>query len=334
MSDPSTSVAGPTDRRDRSERQVVAFLAFTGILLALGIDISLPAFDELRPAIGLEAESPQISLIVTTYFLGMALGQVLWGPLSDRFGRIPAMNVGVGLYIVAAVASALAPSLSTMLAARFVWGIGAAAPALLRAAVARDLYDGDDMARIMSLIMAIFMIGPVTAPLVGELILVVGPWQWVFLFCAVAGAAQIVWSRRFGETLPVAERQPLEFGTTARAFIRVLSTRATVGYTLAYGFASAAFFVFLGSSQPVMDNIYDREDQFAVVFGATGVLMAGAFLAVNRLVGRYGARRTALGGAAGQAALAGLFVIIVVLDDGVPSFGWWIGAVALMNMVA
>ena len=313
---------------------MVAYLAFTGILLALGIDIALPAFDEMRPAIGLDPSSPRITLIITVYFVGMAFGQLFWGPVADRFGRRTTMFVGVGLYVAGAIGAAFAPDLTSMLVVRTIWGLGAAAPAGLRAAIARDLYSGDRMARVMSQMMAIFMVGPILAPLLGELILSVASWQAVFILCAAAGLGQLVWTQRFGETLDPQFAQPLEFASTRRAFARVLSTRATLGYTMAYGFSNAAFFVFLSSTQPIMDRLYGRADQFAVVFGLAGITLAAAFAATNRLVAAFGARRTVVTGALGMLLVAGVHLVVVILADGLPNFWLWLLPVALMNILA
>lgn len=318
----------------RSDRHVIAFLALTGTLLALGIDIALPAFDEIRPAIGLDPSSNRITLMITVYFVGMAVGQLVWGPISDRFGRIPTMYAGVGLYVVAALGAAFAPNLATMLVVRSIWGLGAAAPAGLRNSIARDLYSGDDMARVMSLMMAIFMVGPIAAPLLGELILYVLDWRSVFLFCAIAGCGQLLWAHRFGETLPLDARRPLRFGPTMAALAEVVRTRVTLAYTVAFGFSSASFFVFLSSAQPIMDRLYGRADQFAIIFGASGIVMAGAFVATNRLVSAFGGRRVALWSSASALVVAIVSLVIVLATDGLPSFWLWLLPVLVVNLAA
>ncbi len=318
----------------KSDRHVIAFLAFTGSLIALGIDIALPAFDEMRPDLGLDPSSPRITQLITVYFFGMAAGQLVWGPIADHFGRVKTMYAGVGLYVLAAICAAFAPNLTTMLIVRAIWGLGAAAPAGMRASIARDLYTGDQMARIMSLMMAIFMVGPIAAPLLGEVILYVASWPFIFLFCAVAGLAQMFWTSRFGETLPTEDRLPLEFAPTIAAFRRVLKTRAAVGHTLAYGFAAASFFVFLSSTQPIMDRLYGRADQFAVVFAATGVVQAAAFVATNTLVARIGARTAIRWSSVAGLVMAIVALALVVSSDGLPSFWLWILPVLAINIAA
>ena len=165
---------------------MIRFLAALGILLAFGIDAALPAFDEI--VADLPEATGRISLIGTVYFLGMAAGQLVFGPLSDRFGRRNALLAGMGLYAFGAIAAALASSFTLLLVARAIWGLGAASPAVLRVAIARDLYDGDQMAKVVTIVMAVFLIGPIVAPFLGEAILQVGSWRLVFT-AAVALAA-------------------------------------------------------------------------------------------------------------------------------------------------
>ncbi|NDH87514.1 MAG: MFS transporter, partial [Actinobacteria bacterium] len=196
--------------RVRSEAGVVAYLGFTSALLALGIDTALPAFDEIREEFSLADGSGEVSLVVTAYFLGMAAGQLPMGPLSDRFGRRPVLLASFALYLIGALGATLAPSFGILLGARFLWGLGAAGPAVIGNAIARDLYSGDQMARVLSLTMAVFLIGPTIAPLLGEMLLLTGVWQAVFLVgfaLALVGAA---WTFRFGETLPDDRRRPID----------------------------------------------------------------------------------------------------------------------------
>ena len=197
---------------------MIAFLAFISSLLAFGIDVSLPAFDELRDHFDLAEGSGEVSLVVTFYFLGMAGGQLFYGPFADRFGRRPVLTVGLAIYAVGATGAATATSMEMLLAARLLWGLGAASAMVLYTAMARDLYEGDQMARVMTLVMAVFLIGPMIVPALGELLLLTGSWRSVFVFGVLLALVAIAWSRRFGETLPDERRRPLEFGETLTAF--------------------------------------------------------------------------------------------------------------------
>ena len=316
---------------ERSERHVVAYLAFMGILLAFGIDTALPAYDELRAAFGLEPDSNRITLIVTLYFLGMAFGQLIYGPVSDRFGRVAALRAGVMLYCLGAIGSILAPSLGALLASRLVWGLGAAAPGVLRAAIARDLYAGNQMARVISVMMGVFMLGPVLAPIAGEGILQVASWEWVFGSALLLAAALFLWTFKFGETLDPDNRRPLDLRATTAGFRLVFGTRVTLAYTIALTFGFGGFIVFLGSAQPVIDNIYGREDQFVFWFSAAAVLMALMFFNVNRFIDRHGPHRVAVSVSAASVALSALLLVTALVTDGVPSFAVWIVLIGFAN---
>jgi len=321
----------PVIRPRRSEREVIAYLAFMGILLAFGIDASLPAFDQLREAFGLEPGSNQITLVVTLYFVGMATGQLVYGPLSDRFGRTPTLLGGVGLYCLGAIGSILAPGIGWLFASRLLWGLGAAAPATMRTAVARDLYSGDQMARVISIMMGVFMAGPVLAPVVGEAILQIGSWRWVFGAALGLAFVQVLWTLRFGETLDPAHRRPLEFRPVLAGFRSVFTTPITLRYTLALTFSFGAFISFLGSSQPVIDRIYGRGDSFALWFGLGSVAMTVAFLSVNVFIKRYGAHQVAVFSATASVAASGLLLIASFTANGVPAFGVWFALITLAN---
>lgn len=311
------SVVSLADAPARSERSVIAYLAFLGVMLATGIDIALPAFTAIDDAFPGKNE---VALVVTLYVLGMAAGQLVWGPLADRFGRVPVLQAGIALYAVGAVGSALAPSFATLLLARVVWGLGAAAPAGLRNAIARDLYSGDRMARVITIMMAVFLLGPVFVPLLGELLLRIAPWPVVFWAAGATALIGSVWCFRFGETLDPANVRPLQFRPLVDAVKLVLRTRVTIGHILAATLYSAAFFIFLGSSQPIFDDVFDRGDQFAVLFAVLGLITIPLLLMNDRAIERYGARRMALiaGGGVVVSSIVGVIAI-----SGQPNFWVW-----------
>lgn len=311
---------GPTDRAGRrSEGVVIGFLAFLGMLMATGIDISLPAFDEIDAA--LDADDGE-ALIVTFFLLGAAFGQLVVGPLSDMLGRRPVLLGGLTLYALGAAAAALAPTFEILLAARFLWGLGAAAPTGSRTSIARDLYSGDAMARVTTIMMAVFLIGPVFTPLIGQGLLSVGDWPLVFWFCAAIGVLALAATVWFGETLPPERRRPLELRQFGLALRRIGRTRITLGHLIANMFWSAAFFVFLQSSAPVFDRVFDREDDFAFYFAALGLWTIPLLLINNRLINRLGARRTSLATASVSILACAIgTATVLAIDD--PGFWPW-----------
>ena len=315
----------------RSDRSVIAFLAFIGVLMAFGIDAALPAFDELRTDFDLDGRGVSPAITGTLYFAGMAIGQLLCGVLADRFGRRNVLAGGLVLYGIGAVASAASPDLEWLLVARFVWGLGAAAPSVLRFAIARDLYDGDRMARVVATFTAFFLIGPIFVPFVGEAILLFGSWRTVFLVGVLLAAVAFLWTLRFGETMAVEHRRPIRFLPFAEAFSSVLRTPVTLWALVGSTLFTATFFVWLGSSQPILDEVYDRDSQFTVFFGLSGAGMAVALLLNNQLIDRFGTRPM-LRSAAGIHVLATVGVLaVVVVADGVPSVWLWFAWAVVSN---
>ncbi len=307
---------------------MISYLAFMGVLLATGIDIALPAFDAIEEGFD---RTGNTSLVITLYIVGMALGQLVYGPLADRFGRQPAILGGLALYALGAVLSALAPSFGFLLVSRLLWGLGAAAPAGLRTAIARDLYSGDAMARVTTIMMAVFLLGPIFIPLLGDLMISVAPWQSIFWFAALLAIAGAFWTVRFGETLPEENRRSLDYSSLVIALKQIGRTRVTLGHMIANVFFSGAFFIFLGSSQPVFDQVFDRSSQFARLFALIGALTIPPLLLNNTLIGRFGARRMSmLAGTAAVVLSVGAALGILVLDVQ-PAFWLWFVWLALTS---
>ena len=188
--------------------EFVGFLATISATTALGIDMILPAFGQVREAFGLPDDSTQVALTVTMYFLGLSTAQVLYGPLADRFGRKPVLLGGLGLYVVAALASGFAPNLTVLLISRLIWGIGAAGPRVLMMAIARDSYAGDRLAQVMSLAQAIFMIVPALAPLIGQGVTAAGGWRLTFAAPVIPATALVLWAVLRLEETPAARGPP------------------------------------------------------------------------------------------------------------------------------
>lgn len=265
-----------------------------------------------------------MSLIVTAYFLGMAAGQLAWGLSSDRTGRRRALLAGLVLYGVGAAGSAAAGSMSAMLLARFVWGLGAAAPSVLRNSIARDLYSGDRLARITSLTMAIFLVGPAIAPSVGELILLSGNWRLVFAAAVPLAMVGIVWTLRFGETMAPENARPLDLATIRRGSVAFFRSRTAVGYSMAVTLGSSAFFIYLGSGQPVVDEVYGYGDWFALVFFGTAAGIGTTVWVSSRYISRFGADAVGAVANAVMVGTAAVFLGTCLIGDGRPPFALWI----------
>ena len=306
--------------------------------MAFGIDAALPAFDQLSAAFDLDERGMSPAITGTVYFAGMAVGQLSYGILADRFGRRPVLIAGISVYAVGAICSALSPNLEALLAARFVWGLGASSPTVMRMAIARDLFAGDQMARVVSTFSAIFLLGPIFMPfvgeailVVGEAILVVGDWRLVFLSGLVLAGVTLVWAIRFGETLAPELRRPIKLAPIREAFGAVMRTRVTLWVLFAQAFFGGAFFVWLGSAQVVLDNIYGRDAQFTLFFGASGIGMALALLFNRRLIVMYGAEKMVIRAATVFVVVSVVGLVGTLLADGVPSVWWWFGWALVAN---
>ena len=303
-----------------SRRELLTMISAIMALTAVAIDLMLPAFDEIRVAFDLRDGSADTGRIVTVFFIGMALGQIIYGPLADRFGRKPTLYAGIGVYLLGAIGTALAPSFGLMLLSRFVWGLGAAGARVVATAIVRDRFEGAAMAAAMSQIMAVFVLVPIIAPSLGAAVIAVLPWRAVFWVCVVWAAMVIAWSQRLPETLAPEHVRPLRLGTTVRAFAEVTRTRVTGGYTVASVFIQSVFTAYLASSEVIISDIFDRRDQFPFVFGGVAILFGLGALINGRLVAALGIDRVVVAVFAVQLPLCVILFALALTGDGSPSF--------------
>ncbi len=318
-------------RMRMSQNEFVGFLATISATTALGIDMVLPAFGDVREAFGLEESSTQVALTVTVYFLGLSLAQIFYGPLTDRFGRKPVLLASLSLYAVAALSAGLAPSLPVLLVSRFLWGIGAAGPRVLMMAIARDVYDGDRLGRVLSLAQAIFMIVPAIAPLLGQAVLGIGSWRLVFMAPMVLALALILWTTRLDETLEPEARRPLTLATTVQALKAVASDRKAFGFSLAMMFDFAAFASFLSSSELLFDRVYDRTSQFPLFFGLMSMVMGLTAFTGSRVIARFGAESMITTLLRVQVVATAVLLAVSIAGGGNPSFWLWFGLLTVAN---
>jgi MFS transporter, DHA1 family, multidrug resistance protein len=309
-------------RRIPGRHETLAMLSAIMALMAMAIDLMLSAFDDMRLTFGLDPTSNEIAGVVTVFFMGLAVAQLFYGPITDRFGRKAVLTASIAIYIVGAIASALAPTLPALLAARFVWGIGAAGARVVATAIARDLYEGVEMAKAMSQIMAVFIMVPVIAPTLGAGIVALFPWQAVFWACAIWAVAMWLWTTRMPETLPPERRRRLDRADITDSYLTFLRTRPTIWFSISSVFLQAVFTMYLASSELIVSEIFGRRDQFPFVFGAIAVGFGVGALVNGRVVGIFGVRPvivTMLGVLlAGSVALLG----VTVAADGTP--GFWV----------
>lgn len=309
---------------------VIAFMSST----AMAIDIMLPAFPEMRAEYGMAPGSADVAWIITAFFLGMAAGPWLYGPASDKYGRLIPLRCGMALYVIAAVLAALAPSWPLVIVSRFIWGLGSAGPRSITMAMIRDRYAGDAMARLMSFIMSVFLLVPIVAPTIGAGLITVLPWRAVFIAPAVIGVALFLWTFRLPETLSPDNVRPFTLRDTGRGIREVLRHRRTIGFTLATGFLFGIVTSYLSASEIVLEDVYGYGDWFPLFFGAIAVLFAANSLANARFVRLYGTDTLLKRLSAYCIATALVLLVVAVTNDGVPNFWLFTIAVSLVVPVA
>lgn len=265
-------------------RELLTFVSAAIGLMALAIDAMLPAFGEMRVSFGLEPGSTSIGQTLTAFFAGIAVAQLIWGPLTDRYGRRPILYAGLIVYVLGAAASALAPSLGALTAARFLWGVGAGGPRVVVTAIVRDTHVGEDMARAMSRVMAVFILVPIIAPSAGAAVLLIAPWQTIFWLCGAAAVLLGFWGIRLPETLADAQRRPLRLTELRDAGRRIVRTTVTFRTTVAALVIQGAMTLYLTTSEVIVGEVYERATWFPFVFGAIAVVLAGAAAANGRMV--------------------------------------------------
>ena len=276
-----------------------------GLLSAIGpfaIDMYLPALPAIGASLGAQIGAVQMSL--TVFFIALAVGQPFYGPISDMVGRKPPLYFGLGLFALASVGCALATDIQTLIVLRFIQGLGAAAGMAIPRAVVRDLHTGTDAARLMSLLMLVFSVSPILAPLAGSGVIALAGWRavfWAVALAAVAGLALIALSLK--ETRPAAQRVQSSFGSAVAAYGLLLRDRHYLGLVFIGSFAMAGFFTYLANSSFVMIGHYGLSPtMYSVAFGVNAAAFIGTSQFTATLGERFGLVRLVKGAVVGCGA--------------------------------
>ncbi|HWO66266.1 MAG TPA: multidrug effflux MFS transporter [Umezawaea sp.] len=277
----------------------------------LSIDMYLPAMPQM--AGDLHAADATVQLTLTSFIIGLALGQLVVGPLSDSLGRRRPLLIGLALYVVGSVLCAISPTSGVLIAARAVQAVGAAAGLVIARAVVRDRYSGVEMARFFSTLMLVNGVAPVLAPVIGAQLLTFTSWRGVFVTLAVIGSVLLtVVVLLLPESLPADLRTPARPGAVVRTYVRLVTQRSFVGYALASGLMFAAMFAYISGSSFALQGVYGLSpQQFSLVFGLNGVGIILAGFVNRRLVGRFSEHALLHSGLL-LAAVSGLSVLAAV----------------------
>ena len=302
--------------RQLPAREFAVLMAMLTAMAAMAIDAMLPALGEIGSELGVVRENNR-QLVISALFLGLALGQIVYGPLSDRLGRKPGMYIGLGLFLLGSVLSMAAWSYPAMLAGRFLQGVGAAGPRIVCLALVRDRYEGREMARVMSFINAVFVIVPTIAPALGQAILLVSGWRAIFGALLAFASAGLAWfALRQPETLAPERRVPLSIRPLAAAVGEVGGNRRAVGCAAAAGLVFGGFLGYLNSAQQIFQEQYQVGALFPAYFAALSLAFAVASYVNGRLVERHGMRKLANRGLQGLCLLSAVFLAVVVPAGG------------------
>ena len=300
--------------RELSRPEFIALIAALMALNSLAIDVMLPALPAMGEALRVMHENER-QYVLTSYLVGFGIAQLFFGPLSDRFGRRPPLIVGLVIYIAAAALAVIAPNFFTLLILRFIQGVGAAATRVVGQSAVRDRFSGRAMGEVMSLIFMVFMVIPVVAPAIGQVLLFSGHWELIFLFMAGLAAVIGLWAYlRLAESLVEENRRPLHPRVVAQGFALVFSNRSALFYGVSSIFVMGALFGFIGTAQQIYVDIYGLGAWFPVAFAAVAGLMSVSSFLNSRIVGRFGKRRVTHAALLSFAAMSGIWLTLAMND--------------------
>jgi len=298
--------------------EFVTLMALLTSLVALSIDAMLPALPMIGGDLGaLERNDHQ--LVISALFLGFAVGQIFYGPVSDSVGRKPMVYGGLLLFLCGCLIAIFATDFQTMLFGRLLQGIGVAGPRSVTLALIRDRFEGRAMAQIMSFIMAVFILVPVIAPAIGQGILFVAEWRMIFWVFVALGLVSVVWfAVRQPETLPADRRAPLSLRKMGTAVRIALGNRAVLGYIVTMGFVFGGFIGYLNSAQQIFQEQYALGALFPVTFGVLSLGIGAASIVNAGLVMRLGMRYLTGRALIAVTALSVAYFAVAAVMDGHP----------------
>jgi DHA1 family bicyclomycin/chloramphenicol resistance-like MFS transporter len=305
-------------KTDSTSAEFIIIISMMMALTALSIDAMLPALPKISSDLGATNPNDR-QLIISLIFFGQAVGQLFFGPLSDKTGRKPAIYAGYALFIVGSLISVFSINFSAMLIGRALQGIGISAPRAVSMALVRDKLEGRRMAQVMSFASTIFILVPMIAPTIGQGILSVAGWRGIFGSFILFALVTVVWfALRVPETLALENRLPFSAKQIVDSTIKVVNIRITLGYTLVLGLVQGVFIGYLNSSQQIFQEQYGLGTLFPLYFAVISLSLGMASLANTRLVMRYGMDKLAQWALNGIFALAILFLGAAAVYSGQP----------------
>lgn len=303
-------------KKSISRTEFAAMTAYMISIVALGIDSMLPALQTIGTDLGVE-NANRAQWIIGAFFGGLAIGQFLYGPISDTTGRRPMIFSGLFLFIVGCLISMFATRFDIHLLGRVLQGFGAAGPRIVALAIVRDRYEGREMAKVSSIIMGFFVIVPAVAPLLGQTITHIAGWQAVYFVLLSMAVIVFIWyATRLGETLHPEYRRPLSLKALASGAWEVLTTKVAIGYTIGAGLVFGAFVSYLMTSPQLFEDLFGITETFPYYFGGLSIAIGSAALVNSRLVIKFGMRRLCMGAIIVQIIVSLGFLLIAITQNG------------------
>ncbi|MCD2259405.1 multidrug effflux MFS transporter [Psychroserpens luteolus] len=300
--------------------EFIALMASLMSIVALSIDALLPALPEIGNTLNVSDPSDN-QLLITMIFLGLGFGQLVFGPLSDSFGRKPMVYFGFGVFVIASIICVTTKSLDMMILGRILQGIGLSSPRTIAIAMTRDTYSGDFMAKILSIIVMFFILVPIVAPTFGQLLLDFFNWQAIFNANLIIGLIIVLWFwRRQPETLEKTNRIKFSSSIFISGTKEFLRYREAIAFTLVSGFITGSFMVYLSTSQQIFQEQYQLGDIFPYIFASTAFSVGFATFTNSRLVIRFGAFNIAYTATIAYAVISILYVVLFYSGNN-PSVG-------------
>ena len=297
--------------------EFVFLMALYVALMAMSIDMILPALSLIGKEFHTDNEN-QMQYIIGMLFLGFTFGQIVYGPIADSFGRKFTIYIGLALFIVGDILCLSASNFTMMLIGRFLQGFGASSPRITSMAIIRDLYKGREMARVMSFIMTVFIIIPVIAPSLGQLILFVANWRIMFIvFLCAALIAMALTYFRLPETLKPQDIRPFNAKAILHDFRMVLSNKITLGYTLCAGLIFGALIGYLTSSPQIFQSYFGVGDSFPLYFGASALSIGAASITNSMIVRRYGMKLICHHALIVMITMSAAFLPLIILQNNI-----------------
>jgi len=292
-------------------REFVAFIAAIMAVNALGVDLMLPALADIGRDLAI-GDANHRQWIITVYMVGFGAGQLVYGPLADRFGRKPILIGTLIGFVAASVFAASAASFPALLGARLLQGLMSASTRVLAVAIVRDGASGRKMARTMSVAQMIFFVVPILAPSLGQALLAFGPWRFIFYALGAFAAFVLAWTLiRLPETLPVARRVPISIVALRQSYWLTLTNRFSVGYALAASLTFGGIIAFVSSSQQIFVDEFGAGARFTWLFAVCAGAMGVAAFANSRLVEQLGTRMISQSAVLALIVLAMLHLLVI-----------------------